>query len=606
MHSYNVLTQWHREKIETVTNACADSRSCTPINDSQSSRALHITNVDDTVTKEDYTKSTSSSNYSQSSESSHHTEYHHEHFNAIPQCVSTPKNSNLEVDLLPCKTSARLDRDILDELLRIRCDLWLHCKGVIVKFLNAIISSQDKKEKDNWSVTWLQDLESLHDIYRLSDQIHTLGREFQSDYETNCFQPLCEGNDVQCDMKDALTKLFLGYLRGAHVESMTEIGTMIASETWDLLPFSISRSDGCDDMSKIYSSIQCYITEVRRSLNSMSKPRVYQQLLSSQAEKSSSENSCMRCDIITHEGDSKVVSNASSCDWPPNSVNSCRCELYKKVELFFSKSSDEIILASKTALNGLARWTVRLQAIQVKLPLISDQVVSIVCNLYDLYFLTIFRLCVRDGRSEAIILGNTNRSDHNFHERFPRDVPPPQSRSGNLRQKVLNRMDSSHLVSNFCDADINAPLDSEEETIIKIKKFVSRGQQSLSSMVNLDRIETWSVLHEDKSREEDDVVYSAKCMEKLIAASSSALFVACLFEGCVSDMISNFDSPLRKYYEDMIGAICGIHEICIRMCGTRTIIAERVVSNVSAPCGRPFLSCVIFLIFSRVLYRLCH
>jgi hypothetical protein len=589
---YNVLTQWHKEKAETITNLSAESRSCTPINGSQSFRALHVTHVDDSNTKEDYTKSTSSSNYSQSSDSSHHAEYRHQHFNAIPQCVSTTNNSNVEVDIISNETSSGIDEDIIDGLLHRRHDLWLHCQGIIVKFLNAIILSLDKKERRDWSVTWLQDLESLHDIYRLYDQMHKLGREIICCDGTKRSLSLYRGNDVQCEIGDALTKLFLGYLRGAHVESMTEIGTMIASETWDLLPFSIGRSGDCDVMSEVHCYIKGYISEVRNSIDSMSKPKVIRKLWSNQPNRSNEEsvmhdNACMSCGSLSQEADKKVASNVSSCVWSAEStdlnMNDCRLALYKKVELFSSKSADEIILASKTALNGLARWTVRLQAIQDKLPLISDQVESIICNLYDLYFLSVFRLCVRDGRSEAIILGNMNRSDHNFHERFPKDLPPPQPRSATLRNKVLNRMDSSHLVTKFFDADINAPLDPEDESIIKIRNFVLRGQKSLSSMVNLDRIETWKVLHNhDNEKEEDDVTYSAKCMEKLFAASSSTLFVACLFEGCISDMNPNLDSPFLKYYKEMMEAICGMHEICLQMCSTRAIMAERVVSNVSA------------------------
>jgi hypothetical protein len=304
------------------------------------------------------------------------------------------------------------------------------------------------------------------------------------------------------------------------------------------------------------------------------------------------QNPFMTIEAVSTESNSELPRPISTFDSNPyvlnNVLNGCKQELYDKVQSFMTKSADEIILASKTALNGLARWTVRLQAIQIKLPLMMEQVERIICNLYDLYFLTVFRLCFKDGRSESIALGNVHRSDHIFQERFPRDLPPPQPRVGNIRQKVLSRTDSSHLISNFCDADINAPLKCKEDSTSKVQKFILRGQASLSSMVNLDRIESWNVLHDDQSN--DKVLHSAKCMEKLIAASSSTLFVACLFDVCISGVSSDLDSPIVEYYKQMMDAICVMYNMCIRMCSTRAIQGQRVVSNVS---GR---SCALFAI----------
>jgi len=610
LYAHDKLCRWHIEQIDDT-----DSRCETPIHDEETSHSARVERIDITVAKDDYTKSTSSSNCSRSSTSSQPTGIQQRssncsEFSAIPQCISGPQDAEDISANLSVKKMDNLQEAIMDK----RRDLWLHCKGILVKFLDTIFTSNEDKATSNWSLTWRQDLESLSDIYKLCDQMNYLGRMFLCPEDAVYAIPLHEHSEIKCDLKEALFRLSEAFVNGAHVESMTEVGTMMASETWDLLPIPLHKEAELDSSATIQASIHSFLSDVETSLctSISTQAKVWHNIIAQCTEDSfhnvfaGGENPFKCIEGDCNNGLAvEVIPSQSDAIGTFGDFEAYRHHLHDKVLSYATNSGDEIALASKTALNGLARWSIRLVSIQIKLPLVSGQISTVLCNLYDLYFLTVFRLCAGSSGGEAIILGNNKRSDYGFQERFPQDISPPVPL---LLSATLNRTNSfgsrrrgatseisrggtsrlvNILVSKYCDADINAPLKSEKDGIARARTFIRRGQAALSKIVSLDQIERWALCNDEISRK-DEMLYTAKCTEKLIAASSSCLFVACLFESCIhkmnlssEDVTSRAHSPLLKYFKQMIEAISVMHNLSSRMCATRAIMGRRVVSNVS-------------------------
>lgn len=612
LHAHHKIFQWHKEQANAAELCCSAST-----NDDESSQSIRVDRIDITVAKDDTTKSTSSSNCSRSSSCSQPLQQRSTNsadFAAIPQCISGPHDEGEGVCTnLSMKKTDRLQEAILSK----RRDLWLHCKGILVKFLDTIFISKEDKETSNWSLTWRQDLESLSDIYKLCNQMNRLGKTFLSPEDARFAIPLEDTAETECELKDALLRLSENFINGAHVEAMTEVGTMMAGETWDLLPIPLQKGADNDPITTIQSSINSFLSGVEASLctspSAQANARVWHNRLSRNKNDTflelfaHGENPFMEVDIAVRECES-AYTNIAEMPSKPNvfddvgNLGPYREQLYKKIMSYTSTGDNELALASKSALNGLAQWSIRLVSIEAKLPIASKLIGTVLFNLYDLYFLTVFRLCAGNSSGEAIILGNNKRSDHGFQERFPKDISPPQVQIANLnRTSSFSRRRSTSseisqgapsrlinaLVSRHCDADINAPLVFDEEGIARARKFIFRGQAALSTMVSLDQIERWALCHDEISRK-DEMLYTAKCMETLFAASSSCLFVACLFESCIhkmnlaaEDTKSRIHSPLFKYYKQMMGAISVMHHISMGMCGTRAIMGKRVVSNVS-------------------------
>jgi hypothetical protein len=621
LYAHDQLCRWHEEQIDDT-----DSRCVTPIPDVETSDSIRVDRIDSTVTKDDYTKSTSSSNCSRSSTSSQPTSIQQRgsncsNFSAIPQCISGPQDAeDITANLIVKKTDS-LQEAILDK----RRDLWLHCKGILAKFLDTVFTSNEDNDTSNWSLTWRQDLESLCDIYKLCDQMNSLGRMFLCPEDAVYAIPLHEHSEIKCDLKEAIFRLSETFVSGAHVESMTEVGTTMASETWDLLPIPLHKEAELDSIATIQTSIHSFLSDVETSscTSFPTQAKVWHNRISRCTEDifhdvfaggenpfKCVEGDCNNCLAVD------MISSKSDAIGTFGDLEAYRQNLHDKVLSYATNSGDELALASKTALNGLARWSMRLVSIQVKLPIVSGQISNILCNLYDLYFLTVFRLCAGSSGGEAIILGNNKRSDYGFQERFPQDASPPVPQSATLNMtnsfgsrrrgatSEISRGVTSRLVnilvSKYCDADINAPLKSEEDGVARARKFIHRGQAALSTMVSLDQIERWDLCNDEISRK-DEMLYTAKCTEKLIAASSSCLFVACLFESCIQkmnlsseDVTSRAHSPLLKYFKQMIEAISVMHKLSSRMCATRAIMGRRVVSNVSTLSTLYRLSCKLF------------
>ena len=392
---------------------------------------------------------------------------------------------------------------------------------------------------------------------------------------------------------------------------MTELGTMMATETWDLVPVPLDAIRFDDAKASIQGGTQSYLTDLANSgKNRFDTHRLWHNQFLCKKSKDS-----LHLPFHCREGNPFIlvqnVMNEKHCDVctedikDSNEFHRYGNKLYKKLEPYMVDSNG-VIVGTKSLLNGLAWWTARLFKIKKFLPIMTQEIFVALSNLYDLYICTVFRLCCRDRITESIIFANENRSDQRFNERFPQGLTQPKFKrtQNSSRGNSYGRRKESHqsssdaksfqsLVTRFCEADMNAPLPLNLSNVVKAREFITRAQQDLKGIVNLEQIGYWALFRANNSDLEERV-FSAKCYEKRVAASCSCLYVACLFESAyhdksldvideiyADDYNSEIPSSFETYLKQMLDGIVHIHDMCLAIAGSQAINGRKIVVNVS-------------------------
>lgn len=168
-------------------------------------------------------------------------------------------------------------------------------------------------------------------------------------------------------------------------------------------------------------------------------------------------------------------------------------------------------IATESVNTILVKWASRLLTVMLKLPLVIEDVTKIFRDLFDLYFITAFRLCAGNGRNEKIILGLEEATPVITQEeleqgiRSPRSTPkressgfmgfgrrPSNSSTGHRRRGSTGSGRGSGaptIVSCNAAADVCAPLPSDSEDISQLRDFIVDGQINLQSVVKLSKLE---------------------------------------------------------------------------------------------------------------------
>jgi hypothetical protein len=210
----------------------------------------------------------------------------------------------------------------------------------------------------------------------------------------------------------------------------------------------------------------------------------------------------------------------------------------------FENEDDALpVIATESASKGLIKWTARLVSVIEKLPLIADDVTKVFRDIYDLYFITAFRLCAGNAKSEKIILGIEPATPLHSHEtnhvvkspNWNKKAAPSGFMGFGLRpiqSTVRNRRDIGTLsVSRNAEADICAPLPSDARSITLLRDFIISGQDNLGTCVKLDRMD--NQLKDPIPQPNIDAEFVAglvNVLSKRQGAAWSCLFVAALLD----------------------------------------------------------------------------
>eukprot|EP00978_Attheya_sp_CCMP212_P004461 scaffold9727_cov61-Attheya_sp.AAC.3 len=142
---------------------------------------------------------------------------------------------------------------IAENLNKSKDQLWKHCESVLVGLLEEYIVQSSKKKKQtsdagansNGENSWAVDLEGLHDVHQLSQQMLDLGRGFLG----RVVEPSAEWLENQC-------VIYRRHLRGVHVEAMNVMGAMLSHETWQLMPVDMDQVTTTDNKALMIQNVR--------------------------------------------------------------------------------------------------------------------------------------------------------------------------------------------------------------------------------------------------------------------------------------------------------------------------------------------------------------
>ena len=511
---------------------------------------------------ENLTLSTSSSPVSfESSENETHV--------AVPQCISGQNKYSYDF----VEHQREKICDISKEMEKAKARLWHYCKSIIVTFL---------KVYQSYSVKTDHDLDSLHDLHQLSNQFVSIGNEFVGSNALN-FLP----NDRDCDIQENLRILFRRFIRQVQAESMNEIGKMLANETWEQTISTADLDSSPIPTKKTLRKSDFFTSRKTRPwMNSFSNQNIHQ--------------------IFPHFptiGNPFTMRAKSLEESRMPSINVI--DEINRVAASCARRTGFSVL-TKTAVYGIGKWTLKLLEILKLLPLVSDEITDLISNVHDIYFLAVFRLCSGTSSKERIAIGLEARSDSTLIKRFPQDVMPAEKvRSIGISTKRRESRRLNVPISGHCEADIAAPLRVELESVLRVKKFVVRGQEMLKGMINFDLIESWNNINPDDDSD-DETPVGLKTYAKQVIAAFSCLFVSSLLEALLDssdrrlseqlvyphlngfhgdfssteNFVNEVNEKLQEYSASSNQMISHMHTVCMRMITLSAIGANDIVTEV--------------------------
>jgi hypothetical protein len=131
------------------------------------------------------------------------------------------------------------------ELQSRRASVWNSCVKVLEECTEEYIKYVGKKKLFEWKGNehldedWLEDLEGLEDVLRLTDQFLSLRNEFLEGV------PLQFINDGSM-LSEKLSTIFKKHLRTFHVEAMNTMGLTLYREDWTLIPLKSCKVPSSD------------------------------------------------------------------------------------------------------------------------------------------------------------------------------------------------------------------------------------------------------------------------------------------------------------------------------------------------------------------------
>ena len=263
-----------------------------------------------------------------------------------------------------------------------RCKLWMHCKKLICLLLKPTI---DAKTSDDFQ--WRQELENNYDILQLSQQISYLGCQFSGNKDAG----LSLNEDY--DLKEILSLKYKKYVMNVHVEAMNDVGSMMADDSWDLLPipFVESKDDDMSAIDKLSNGIQDFLRNTHHNElvgTSKDQKRPWHNIMTSHV----ADNRPFQ-QFFT-DGNPFRIKKISICEngfikQPQCNFDSSssKRDLYKKLLHIACPNDTYRIVTTQAALKGIGLWTVRLLTIRKKLPLTNEQIVHVkIFLIYTSYF----------------------------------------------------------------------------------------------------------------------------------------------------------------------------------------------------------------------------
>ena len=532
-----------------------------------------------------------------------------------------------------------IDREVNEKIYRQLCKsklkLWKRCEQVLGSCLDEYVNFAAKKklfgDKVDHSI-WMKELEDMHDVLQLTQQICTIGKEFvgiEAKQKVTCLL------DESCDraLRSKLCAAFRKHLRAVHVETMNSTGFMLSKESWQLVPLH-PVENGLIGFCSSGTELKAYLAKLVGDAMFRQTPigqlsRLWENRLRTSKDAffptfaefgnpfdCSSAKDTKKYQAVVDFSDLEMTELNRVPEIENLGVTSGVYELFDA--MVDNKLTEDSRIAVESCFKGFAKCIARLLLVMKKLPVILPDVVKVIENLSDLFLTTVFRLCTGSPVNENLVLGVTEP------KRYLMELPPNKRKNATPLIGFGRRPTSSDVptrpsqpITSKLEAEICSPLVCEKSDADLLKHFVQRAQSSLEGMVNLDMVQRWICDPAGISPEESEDEYLCKvcsCLEKRQSASWS-----CLFIGAILDLVKNFAvthctkrtlasmlceatesyddmalngvSNLVDYVDSVITIVPKIIHFSAKMASARAIGSRRIVEEIArAEWGSSLLS----------------
>lgn len=446
-----------------------------------------------------------------------------------------------------------------DEIIAIKQQIWNHCENVIVRCLEEYLASNvrqtlfDCTEHYVDETVWLKELKSLCIVYALVDRFISQKQSFFGSAEfVDDIATLAEQKNV---LVERLGDVFRRHLRTVHVEAMNTSGRKLANESWILQSFNDSTARKPSDTSSrkvgitithaLEAGFRFY--EAKFTLLTALHGLDFS-IIEKESSKGTSSQPFEKFDELCVEH----ISSVKPRSFPSVTLDS-GSPFLRHLEDEIDDQGSLSRIAPDYVANDLVQWLARLLAVMKCFPPVAEDVSAVVANLCDLYTTTSLRICAGSAQNEKYLLGiSTPNSfyeerDENQQWNVFSGVSGGNNTSifDSFRKGRRNSKYSLHMRSlpSTLDAEICEPLLSDAVEINCLRSFVTRGQESLRDVVNLDKVDTWmrnSDEDQPSHRDLDEEVCEACRLLEKRASSSLGLYAAAYLTIIFYEIANNY------------------------------------------------------------------
>ena len=301
--------------------------------------------------------------------------------------------------------------------------------------------------------------------------------------------------------------------------------------------------------------------------------------------------------------------------------------LYSMINRFTQKKSEgtySLFIGTNSSINGLLKWSSRLYKVMDKLcPICDADILSpsdvhvIFSDIYDLFFLTIFRLCAGSAQHEQMLLeckddfmilrDQDMTCIENFGDKYTSNnydsrINGRLGRSGSFHRRSRHEKHDKHnrqmdnILSPTTEADILSPVPEEYETITPLRTYIRRAQHAIGCFVQLEKVEKWiQDIEQEVPKKHEKLKDTSRALEQRAISSTSCLFAAVILDvinSLAMDCHSHDDDDddkdedeeilsLKEFTSSVVKMSPHLVSIAYRIATVRAIRGRRIIKEVS-------------------------
>ena len=373
---------------------------------------------------------------------------------------------------------------VAESLVKHQATIWESALKVVEFSLREFADFSAKRQlfelQDNGTIDdseWRKDLRDLQSLVAISHHFLSVGDLFVESTDgpsTESAEKICAS--IHSLLQDVCAK----HIRKVHVNTINCMGRALVREDF------VSQESN--------QTVPTAYAEVLRELGSVER-MVFTVV---DCSESTSSFSCLKNPMQSPrlEDFSLGLSTQTEAAW------STRLE---HMHMFASTSwvgdSTRVKMSFLPCLDSLFWWVARLVFVGEMLPVTceSGQLDNALIDAFDLYALTVFRLCTGDQEAESMLVSQSEGAEkENAAEKGARS-----ERTGKKRQSVSNAR-----IASF-------PLSSQSRDAAA---FLARAKSRLDQSVRLDKVNTW--LRDDDSSMSPDPKYIQNFMKRVVSSIS--------------------------------------------------------------------------------------